>query len=110
MIGLVRLIVLEPTGQLTTTNMEGVVSTIWELQERMTAKMDAWLEGVEACVRKLEVNREKSEAVAKHQDVPNEKAAVVNIGGLVWGPASGRTAPQMVLFPYCIRAAVIKDR
>jgi hypothetical protein len=49
MIGLVRLIVFELTRQLTALNIEEVVATIWELQERMTDKMDAWL-------KKLEVN------------------------------------------------------
>jgi hypothetical protein len=62
--------------------MKEVVSTIWELQDRMTAKRDAWLEEAEACVRKLEANREKSEAVVQYQEVPNEKAAVENIGAL----------------------------
>jgi hypothetical protein len=37
--------------------------------------MDAWL-------KKLEVNWEKLEAVAKHQEVSNEKAAEENIGAL----------------------------
>jgi hypothetical protein len=39
----------------------------------MTAKMDAWKEGMEACVGKLEANWENSDVVAEYQEV---KAAV----------------------------------
>jgi hypothetical protein len=42
--------------------------------------MDAWIEGTEACVGKLEANPGKSEAVAEHWEVPKEKAAVKPVG------------------------------
>jgi hypothetical protein len=38
--------------------------------------MDAWIEGTEVCVGKLEANRETSDAVAEHQEVSEEEAAV----------------------------------
>jgi hypothetical protein len=44
--------------------------------------MDAWIEETEACVRKMEANREKPDAVPEHQEVPNEEAAVETIGAL----------------------------
>jgi uncharacterized metal-binding protein YceD (DUF177 family) len=45
-------------------------------QREMTAKMDASIEWTEACVRKLEANREKSKAVGEQQNVPKNDAAV----------------------------------
>jgi hypothetical protein len=45
-------------------------------KEQITAKMDAWMEGMEACVRKLEANPEKSYALAQHCKVPKEEATV----------------------------------
>jgi hypothetical protein len=44
------------------------------------AKMDAWTEKTEVCVGKLEANREKSDTVAEHQEVPNEEAEVKTVG------------------------------
>jgi hypothetical protein len=41
----------------------------------MLAKMDARIEGMEACVGKLEANPEKSNAIAEHQEAPKEEAA-----------------------------------
>jgi hypothetical protein len=38
----------------------------------MIGKMDAWIEGTEECVGKLEANREISDAVAKHQEIHEE--------------------------------------
>jgi hypothetical protein len=49
---------------------------------KMIAKMDAWIEGVEACVGKFEANREKSDAVVEHQEVPKEEVAVESVRGL----------------------------
>jgi hypothetical protein len=43
-------------------------------QEKIT-KMDAWIEGTEA-------NRENSDAVATHPEVPNEEAEVEDVGAL----------------------------
>jgi hypothetical protein len=43
----------------------------------MTNKMDAWKEGMEACVGKLEANWEISDFVAEHHKV---KAAVETTG------------------------------
>jgi hypothetical protein len=40
LIGLVKLIVLEPAGQPTAMNIEEVVPAIQKLQERMEARMD----------------------------------------------------------------------
>jgi hypothetical protein len=45
-------------------------------------KIDAWIERAEACVGKLEVDREKSNAVAEHQEDPKKEAAVEMIGAL----------------------------
>jgi hypothetical protein len=52
-----------------------LVSWIEANQQEMIAKMDAW-------VGKLEANQDKSDAVAKHQEVPNEEASVETIGAL----------------------------
>jgi hypothetical protein len=52
-------------------------------EREMTAKMDAWIEVTEACVRKLEANTQKSDAVAQQQTVPKEDAAVCLAAALV---------------------------
>jgi hypothetical protein len=44
--------------------------------ERMIAKMDAWIEGMEECVGKLEANPGKSDVAAEHQETPKEEVAV----------------------------------
>jgi hypothetical protein len=44
--------------------------------------MDAWIEGMKACVGKLEANWEMSDAVAKHKLIPNEETRVETIGAL----------------------------
>jgi hypothetical protein len=49
-------------------------------QLEMIANMDAWKEGMEVCVGKLEANRKKSDAVVEHHEVPNEEAAVETTG------------------------------
>jgi hypothetical protein len=41
-------------------------------QRDMIAKMAAWIKRTEACVGKLETSRGNSDAVAEHQDVPEE--------------------------------------
>jgi hypothetical protein len=41
-------------------------------QREMIAKMNAWIEGTEACVGKLETSRGKSNSGTEHQDVPKE--------------------------------------
>jgi hypothetical protein len=51
-------------------------------QREMIAKMDAWIEGTEACAGKLVANREKSDVVAVHPEVPNEEAEVEIVGAL----------------------------
>jgi hypothetical protein len=48
--------------------------------ERMIAKMDAWIEGTEACVGKLDANPEKLDAVAEHREVTKEKAVMETFG------------------------------
>jgi endo-1,4-beta-D-glucanase Y len=50
--------------------------------ERMRAKMDAWIEGMEECVGKLEANPEKSVVVSGHQETPKEEAPVQTSGAL----------------------------
>jgi hypothetical protein len=51
-------------------------------QRETIAKMGAWIEGTKVCVGRLEANREKSDAVAEHQEVPNEEAEVETVGAL----------------------------
>jgi hypothetical protein len=43
---------------------------IMKASRKVEAKMNAWIELTEACVRKLEANREKLEAAAEHQEIP----------------------------------------
>jgi hypothetical protein len=38
-------------------------------QQEVTAKMDTWIEGMEACVGKLEANREMLDTIAELQEV-----------------------------------------
>jgi hypothetical protein len=38
-------------------------------QQEMTAKMDTWIEGMEAYVGKLEANREMLDTIAEHHEV-----------------------------------------
>jgi hypothetical protein len=42
-------------------------------QWEMMAKMDSWIKRLEVCVGKLEANREKSDAIAEHQEVPRKR-------------------------------------
>jgi hypothetical protein len=49
-------------------------------QERIIAKIDAWLEETKACLQKSEPTPEEIETVAEHREVLNEEAAVKNIG------------------------------
>jgi hypothetical protein len=65
---------------------ESPASRIEANQREMIAKMIAWIEGTEACVGKLKANREKCDAVAKHQEVPNEESTVETIGALTGRP------------------------
>jgi hypothetical protein len=53
-----------------------------EMMAKMNAKMDAWIEEMEACVGKLEANPVKSDAIVKHREFPKEKAAVKPVGAL----------------------------
>jgi hypothetical protein len=76
-------------------NQEEFMANLDAHQERMIAKMDASIEGLEACVGRLQANRENSDAVAKHQEVPNEEAEVETVGALKdrygdWHLAVGR--------------------
>jgi hypothetical protein len=60
------------------TNKEKMMAKLVAHHKRMTAKMDAWIEGMEACVGKLETP-EKSDAIMEHQEVPKAEAAVETI-------------------------------
>jgi hypothetical protein len=51
-------------------------------QRETIGKTDAWVKGMEGCAEKLKANREKSDALAEHQEVPNEETAVETIGAL----------------------------
>jgi hypothetical protein len=68
-----------------------------EANEReIISQMDAWIEGTETCVGKLEASREKSDGVAEHQEVPKEAPRSGNYWSTelpIWGPASSRRAP-----------------
>jgi hypothetical protein len=70
--------------------------------DKMIAKMDAWVEGAETCVGELEASQEKSDTVAKHQEVPKEEVAVEIIraledryGGLSSSCSAPPTAEEM---------------
>jgi hypothetical protein len=49
-------------------------------QREMVAEMDTRLEVAEACIGKLEANRETSETVEEHQEVPDEYVALETVG------------------------------
>jgi hypothetical protein len=58
------------------TNQEKIMAKLVAYHEKKTAKLDAWTEGMEACVGKLETNPEKPGAIMEHQKVPKAEAAV----------------------------------
>jgi hypothetical protein len=39
----------------------------------MIAKMDTWIEGMEACAGKLEANQENLNAAEEHQEIPRKR-------------------------------------
>jgi hypothetical protein len=59
-----------------------MMAKLYDHHARTIAKMDAWIEGTEACVWKLEANPEMSDIVEKHQEVPNEKDTVETVRAL----------------------------
>jgi hypothetical protein len=77
--------------------------------EEVEALMDTNLEEIksctgatEACLEKRESNIETLEAVAEHQEVPKEKAAMEtnrSTGRLVWGQAAGRGTTKIIEKP-----------
>jgi hypothetical protein len=62
--------------------MKAEMKTNQKMLATVIAKMDAWIEGVAACIGELEANQEKSDTVAEHQEVPKEKVAVETIRAL----------------------------
>jgi hypothetical protein len=64
------------------TNQAKMMAKLDAHHESMIAKMDAQIEGTEACVVKLEANPEESDAVAEHQEAPKEEARVQTFGAL----------------------------
>jgi hypothetical protein len=51
-------------GKMMDSHHEKLVAIMKAGKEQITAKMDAWMEGMVACVGKLEANPEKSDIVA----------------------------------------------
>jgi hypothetical protein len=45
-------------------------------RKRMTAEIDAWVEGMESFAWKLQTSPQKLDFVSEHQDGPREEAAV----------------------------------
>jgi hypothetical protein len=59
-----------------------LTAIIDDRHERVIAKLDDWLRGMEACVGKLEANPEKSDAVVEHREVPKKQATVKPVRAL----------------------------
>jgi hypothetical protein len=73
---------VETNQEKTDDHQEEVASLASRIEANQRDKSDAWIEGTEASVGKLEAKGKKSDAVTEHQEVRHEQATVETVGAL----------------------------